>query len=213
MIATRLSVPDPVLSREELGLPSGTLYGCPQSIYKLHPEFDEILAQILEQDPEGHVIVIGGVQTYWLEQFMNRFRGKFPLVADRVVMLGHLSTERYLSLLVHCAVSLDPIHFGGANTSMEAFTVGLPVVTWPGDQLRNRQTLSFYRMMQFEELVVDSVEGYVQLALKIAHDQDYRDKASKIVQEKCSVIFDTVEVTRELETFFESSVAAALEFY
>ena len=38
--------PDPKKnSRVELGLPlSGTLYGCPQTLFKLHPEFDPILA-------------------------------------------------------------------------------------------------------------------------------------------------------------------------
>jgi predicted O-linked N-acetylglucosamine transferase (SPINDLY family) len=211
MIASRLDPPDPMASREELGLPEGTLYGCPQSIYKLHPEFDDVLAAVLRRDPKSHVVVIGGVQSHWHRQFKARFAARFEDVANRVVMLRHLDTRCYLSLLKHCAVSLDPTHFGGANTSMEAFSMGLPVVTWPRDQLRNRQTLSFYRMMQFEELIVDSAEAYVELAFKLAHDQTYRDRVSSLIHERCNVIFDTVEVTRELEEFFETSVRKALE--
>jgi protein O-GlcNAc transferase len=210
MIATQLQEPNPAASREELGVPEGTLYGCPQSIYKLHPEFDILMAAILERDPESHLVVIGGVQTHWVEQFRRRFRNRFTKEAERLVILKHLDTRNYLSLLKHCAVSLDPIHFGGANTSMEAFSMGLPVVTWPGDQLRNRQTFSFYRMMQFEELIVDSAEAYVDLAVRIAHDSDYRERISQIIRERCCVIFDTVEVTRELEAFFEFSIREAL---
>jgi protein O-GlcNAc transferase len=203
MIATRLDVPPNVFSRESLGLPEGRLYGCPQSLYKLHPEYDSYLGEVLRADPEGKVVLVGGIQQKWIETFKTRFARTYGDVVDRLVFLPHLSTNRYLSLLSHCAVSLDPIHFGGANTSMEAFTMGLPVVTQPGGQLRNRQTLSFYRMMDFTELVVDSEQAYVETALRVARDPDYRAYASKQVLERCHVLFDTVAVTRELEAFME----------
>jgi protein O-GlcNAc transferase len=210
MIATPLPRPAQLVGREELGLPPGRIYGCPQSIYKLHPSFDEILAQVLEQDPEGHVVLIGSVQNFWLGQFRTRFSAKFGSLLDRVVTLPTLETPQYMSLLAHCSVSLDPTHFGGANTSMEAFTMGLPVVTWPGDQVRNRQTFSFYKMMDFMDLVVDSQREYVDLAIRVAMDERLRARYSSIIQERCSVIFDTIEITRELERFFENAIGDAL---
>ena len=210
MIATRLDVPPQIASREELGLPEGPLYGCPQSLYKIHPEFDRFLAEVLRRDPAGHVVLIGGIQPHWIEVFRNRFSRAFPDVVDRLILLPNLPTENYLSLLSHCAVSLDPIHFGGANTSMEAFTMGTPVVTLPGGQLRNRQTLSFYRMMEWEDLVVDEFEPYIALCLQLAQDQDFREHHSKVVQERCHVLFDTVDVTRQLETFFETAAKEAI---
>ena len=211
MIATRVDVPPNVFSREDLGLPGGRLYACPQSLYKLHPEFDSYLGEILRRDPEGKIALIGGVQRQWIETFKTRFSQSYGDVVDRLIFLPNLSLNRYLSLLSHCVVALDPIHFGGANTSMEAFTMGLPVVTFPGGQLRNRQTFSFYRMMQFTELIVDSQGAYIELALKLAHDSDYRAYASKEVLERCHVLFDTVEVTRELERFMETAAREAID--
>ncbi|HWD37520.1 MAG TPA: tetratricopeptide repeat protein [Fimbriimonas sp.] len=210
MIATRLDWPESITGREALGLPEGRIYGCPQSLYKLHPEFDEFLAEVLRRDPQGWVVLIGGIQQTWIDVFLERFKGRFADVADRLILLRNLATNDYLSLLSHCEVSLDPIHFGGANTSMEAFTMGVPVVTLPGGQLRNRQTLSFYRMMEFEDLIVDSLSDYVDLALRIGQDRAYRDELSRIVKERCGVLFDTVEVTRELEGFFESAAREAI---
>jgi len=210
MIATALKRPEEILSRQVLGIPDGRLYGCPQSIYKLHPDFDVIIAQILNTDLEAHVILIGGIQKHWMEQFRKRFASRFEEVINRIIILPNLDTNSYLSLLSHCDVSLDPTHFGGANTSMEAFTMGLPVVTWPGKQVRNRQTFSFYKMMNFTDLVVDSQAAYVELAVRIANDSKYRQALSELILERCSAIFDTVSVTRELEEFFERSVADAL---
>lgn len=210
MIATRLDVPASIESRSSLGLPEGTLYGCPQSLYKLHPEFDSYLGDILRKDPNGWLILIGGIQPRWIETFRHRFEASYRDVADRLVFLKFLSTDRYLSVLSHCAVSLDPIHFGGANTSMEAFTMGLPVVTLPGTQLRNRQTLSFYRMMEFEPLVVSSREQYIETAVRLGTDPAFRDEMSREVRDRCHVLFDTVDVTRELEQFFEDAARQAI---
>jgi predicted O-linked N-acetylglucosamine transferase (SPINDLY family) len=210
MIASRLEPPETITSRESLGLPDGTLYGCPQSLYKLHPDFDGYLAEILRQDPRGWVVLIGGIQPRWLETFKLRFAEGNSDVSDRLVFLPHLSTSEYLSLLSHCAVSLDPIHFGGANTSMEAFTMGLPVVTLPGTQLRNRQTLSFYRMMGLDELIVENRADYVQKCVRLGTDLDYRKELSDAVRERCDVIFDTIDVTRKLEAFFEKACYNAI---
>jgi predicted O-linked N-acetylglucosamine transferase (SPINDLY family) len=210
MIATRLPVPSVVEERSSLGLPHGTLYGCPQSLYKLHPEFDSYVGEILRRDPNGWLVLIGGIQPRWIETFRRRFEASYADVADRLVFLKFLSTERYLSVLAHCAVSLDPIHFGGANTSMEAFTMGLPVVTLPGRQLRNRQTLSFYRMMEFQPLVVSSEAEYVDQAVRLGTDAAFRDEMSREVRDRCHVLFDTVDVTRELERFFEQAAMEAI---
>ena len=57
---------------------------------------------------------------------------------DSLVRAANDAERRGISFIVDPI--LDPIHFGGANTSMEAFTMGLPVVTLPGRQLRNRQS-------------------------------------------------------------------------
>jgi cell division protein FtsZ len=47
--------------RKDLGLPENVrLYGCPQTLFKLHPDFDAVLAKILLQDPKGYIVLIGG---------------------------------------------------------------------------------------------------------------------------------------------------------
>src|SRR5262249_3326391 len=49
----------PVRGREYFGLPHGArLYGCPQSIYKFHPDFDELLAGILRADSSAILVLL-----------------------------------------------------------------------------------------------------------------------------------------------------------
>jgi hypothetical protein len=44
----------------------------------------------------------------------------------------------------------------------------------------------------------------------VDQDQEFRREASKQVQSWCDVLFDTIEVTRELESFMESSAKEAI---
>jgi protein O-GlcNAc transferase len=51
---SRPSRPDAPLDRKSLGVPSdATLYLCPQSLFKFHPDFDAALAAILREDPRA----------------------------------------------------------------------------------------------------------------------------------------------------------------
>ena len=55
-------------NRKDLGLPENVcLYGCPQSLFKLHPDFDSILEKILLKDPDSYIVLIGnkGKERYW----------------------------------------------------------------------------------------------------------------------------------------------------
>src|SRR5262249_9395174 len=62
----RPSPPSPLKGREQFGLPAdGHLYGCPQSLFKFHPEFDELLGAILRRDPQGTLVLITGKHPSW----------------------------------------------------------------------------------------------------------------------------------------------------
>ena len=62
-------------SRADHGLPeTGTLYGCPQSLFKLHPDFDAHLNAIAEGDPEGHIVFLQqGGKSQWVDQLKARW--------------------------------------------------------------------------------------------------------------------------------------------
>ena len=55
----RPPVPSPLRRRATFGWPeNGRVYFCTQNLRKYHPDFDPVLADILQRDPEGKVFVI-----------------------------------------------------------------------------------------------------------------------------------------------------------
>lgn len=187
----------------------GRLYVCPQSLFKFHPHFDDALGALLRADPQGRLILVSGVHATWTDALRRRFASAFPDCADRVVILPRMPPIDFLRLLQVADVLLDPPYFGGGNTAYEAFAMGTPIVTWPGPFMRGRVTLGCYRAMGIDELVVDSAEGYVRMALRLAHDRNFRDAMSARIRERSHVLYENQAAVTELEDFFVAAVEAA----
>ena len=163
-------------ARPRLVRPSGDLhlYLCPQSIYKFHPEFDAILAGILRRDPLGRVVLIHWAYPLSDELLQRRFAATMPDVADRVIFIRRVQQGEFLKLLAVCDVLLDPLHFGGGVTGYEGLSLGIPIVTLPSRFLRGRLTAAMYAKMGVPECVVASPEQYVEVAVRLGTDADYR---------------------------------------
>jgi len=196
--------------REALGLPrNAKLYVCPQTLYKFHPDFDDILGAILRRDPRALLVLFHGKHPAWATCLRQRFAESFPDGVDRVVFLRRLPMEHYLWLLREADAVLDTLHFGGGNTTYQAFGVGAPVVTWPGSFARGRVTYALYKRMEVMNVVTDSAEHYVEMALKLANDRDFHEEMAAAIRKESGVIFEDVETVRELELFFENALKAA----
>lgn len=160
-------------TRADYGLPEGPLYLCPHLIFKLHPDFEAVLGEILERDPAGQLVLISHPNNRFLRnKLLARLEQRFPQLMPRIWFLPKLSHQEYLGLLTLGDVMLDPFYFGGGTTSFEALGLGLPIVTWPGERLHGRITYAYYRLMDVLDCVAFSQQDYVRLAVELAHRQD-----------------------------------------
>lgn len=161
-------------TRAELGLAEGKrLYCCPQSLFKLHPDFDATLRALLEQDGEGEVVLLE-FSPGMAAALRDRLRRTLGRAAERVRFLAPLAQRDFHHLLATADVVLDPFHFGGCNSSCEALALGAPVVTLPGTWLAGRFTAALYAEMGLNECVASSAQDYVVRALRLARDSEYR---------------------------------------
>ena len=142
-------------------------YLCPQTLFKFHPDFDEVLAGILGSYPKAEVVLLEGRVPHWTNRLKQRFERTLPGGSSRVRFLPAMLRTDFLNALASADVILDPLHFGGGHTSYEALAVGTPVITLPGEFLRSRITQALYRRMGFTELIVASAEQYIDTAVRM----------------------------------------------
>lgn len=196
-------VPTLLKSRRQLGFDDTEhLYFCPQTLFKFHPDFDEILAGILRSDPQGRLVLKQDNVAHWAELLLQRFTRTMGDVVDRVTVLPRQEGGDFINLIAVSDVMLDTVHFSGYTTSMEAFAVGTPVVTMPGAFQRGRHTQSFYNEMGFLDCVADSPARYIELAVRLGTDPVYRDEIKAKILAGNHRLYEDNRVVKEYERVF-----------
>lgn len=206
----RPTIAGPRKQRIALGLPDDkTLYICPQTLFKFHPDFDPMLGAILRGDPRGVLVLIEAQDNSWTELLKARFRTTLPDVADRILFLPRMSGADFLSLVAAGDVMLDTPVFCGGNTTYEGLAMGTPIVTLPSELARGRLSYAIYRKMGMMDCVADGPQSYVNIALQLGRDQELRRAVSEAILSLCPVLYEDARPVRELEAFIEQAVGEA----
>lgn len=201
---------DPKPARAEFGLPdTGALYGCLQSLFKFHPDFDAVMAEVLERDPTGRIVLVDWVQPTWRELLRARWARTYPILLERMIFQPRLPGDRFRQLVALMDVMLDPLHFGGGNTFYEALAQGVPTVTWPSPFLRGRLITGFYRLLGVSEgLIARDVKNFAAIAGTLATNPQYRAEICAPLMERAASLYRDQAAVRELEAFFEAATNA-----
>ncbi len=199
-----------IKNRIDLKLPEKIrLYGCPQSLFKLHPDFDIILDKILKQDSGANIILIGGegIEKFWIESLKKRWLKNFPMISKKVLFTKRLPLLDFVSLCNCVDVLLDPLHFGGGNSFLESMLVGTPTITMPSTHLKANITAGAYKQMKISNPpIVKNSKEYVDLAIELARDnnknQSLREEL-KIAAKK--YLYKNLNSLKEFEKFLEEA--------
>lgn len=211
-LGTRYAIPagEETGERADFGLPDDAhLYLVPQSIFKIHPDNDALLAEVLAADPEGRVVMFAANHEILTDRFVKRLapalRQRGLEVADRVIFLPYMTHGAYLRLNRLCDVMLDTLHWSGGNTSLDALSAGLPVVTMPGNLMRGRQSRGMLEILGVPELVAADRAEYVARAALLGRDRAMRDAIGERLLAHREALFDRHEPVRALERFLEQA--------
>ena len=199
--------------RRDFGLPAGRrLYLVPQSLFKIHPDNDELIAEVLARDPEGLVVLFEANQPGLAEAFATRIA---PALAARglsterhLLFLPYMTHGQYLRVNALCDVMLDTLHWSGGNTSLDAIAMGLPIVTLPGELMRGRQSLGMLRALGLEELVARDADDYARIATGLAGDPARRRDVAARMAARAGELFDQQAPLIALAEFLESAATA-----
>jgi CRISPR-associated protein Csy1 len=200
--------------RADFGLPDDrTIYLVPQSLFKIHPESDDLIAQVLARDPRGLALMFSSHHDALTDAFVARIERAFARrgldLRERARLLEpFVPHESYLRLNQLCDVMLDTPHWSGGNTSLDAFANGLPVVTLPGSLMRGRQSAGMLRLLGVPELIVSNAEEYVATAVRLGTRREEREAVSQRIKAGLGNLFERDEPVRAFESFLERAARA-----
>ncbi|RFC32574.1 MAG: putative O-linked N-acetylglucosamine transferase, SPINDLY family [Candidatus Nitrotoga sp. SPKER] len=195
--------------RADFALPEGkTLYLCPQSLFKIHPDNDALLANILERDPDGVIVMFAGrhpnITNTFFSRLVQALSARGLESQGRGIILPSMAHDDYLRVNMLCDVMLDTLHWSGGNTTLDALACGLPVVTLPGEFMRGRQSYGMLKCMGLDELIAKDQDDYIEIAIKIATDSKWCQQVVQRIITSSNSIFNMGKSLRQMESFYHS---------
>jgi hypothetical protein len=152
------------------------LINCPWYAQKVNCEHIRLLKEIIRQSSKKIIF------RFFSGGALNRANEFLPFVKDLNSVLGKDHVEvfpaklyaEYMALMEEGDFSLDSYHFGGSNVVSDSLYLHKPIVSLEGDRWYNRIGPRTLMRAGLTELVVRDAQEYVQLALKLIHDDEYR---------------------------------------
>ncbi|MDR0528293.1 MAG: tetratricopeptide repeat protein [Zoogloeaceae bacterium] len=205
----RTGIPDvaiaPGLPSERLGRPF--TFACLNNFRKVSKKAIELWSRILREVPEARLILIGlpgndaAFKSYVEAQF-----AVYDIAPERLDIRGMVGLKAYFENYNEADLCLDPFPFNGGTTGYDSIWMGVPFVTWPGDMLVSRMGRAILINVGLSELVAESEEEYVRLAVELAHDHERLKTLRAGLRERMlkSPLMDAPRMARGLEGAFRA---------
>ena len=190
---TRRQIQPSNLTKEELGLDDGPIFLSCQNVMKYLPQYDHVFARIC-QVIDAPITFIAGFN----EVLTEATRTRMEKAGVRMKWLPPLSVPDFLRVQQLATVSIDSIGWSGANTTLDSLSLGVPVVTLPGQTMRARHSLAFLQLCGGEGLVTKDIDDFVALV----GDEDRRNTAMKNVDSE--ELYDDLRPVRALDEWMLS---------
>lgn len=203
------------LSRASLGLRADALvFICCQSLFKYRPQEDELLVRLAQRLPQAQFLFLGQGGLARTETFRNRLSAAFQqagLSADRHLVISEpVPADLFPSMLGLGDIYLDSLMWSGGNTSLEAATVGLPIITLEGGLMRGRHTTAILRHLGLGDWIAKDMDQLVALAETLADPTTRAQVAARMAERRQWLFHDDTPV-RALEAFLRRAVGSMIE--
>jgi len=182
--------------RERFGFPRDRpLFLCPQSLFKIHPDNDDLFARVLAANPDSLLVLFAGRHPVITDQYMRRFGRACDAhgvdIRARARIVPAMPHEDFLRVNLACDAMLDTRHWSGGNTSLDALACALPIVTLPGPYMRSRQTAGMLSLLQVSELTAGGADDYVRIATRLVTEPDWRRGLAARIAAGHTILFDS----------------------
>ncbi len=186
-----------------------------QSLYKYLPQYDYVFAAIAHRVPQAQFAFIGShISESITEKFRQRLQAAFASFGlnseDYCVILPRLDGVEYPNLNLVSDVYLDTFSWSGGNTTMYAIATNLPIVTCPGEFMRGRHSYGMVRMLGVTETIAKDEAEYIEIAVRLGLDQDWRQSIVDKVKQNQNRAFEDPTCVVALEEFYQRVVQERL---
>jgi predicted O-linked N-acetylglucosamine transferase (SPINDLY family) len=177
-------------------------FGCLNNFSKITAPSVNAWCEVLRRVDRSRITLLaqpGGHR----QELLDRFAA-LGIGADRISFVEPRPRPEYLALYQAIDVGLDTSPYNGHTTSLDAFWMGVPVVTLVGRTVVGRAGVSQLTNLGLAELAADTPEAFVRIAVELASDLPRLAYLRATLRERMqrSPLMDAPRFARSVEAAF-----------
>lgn len=195
------------VTRKECGLKDDVfVFASFNQSYKIDPLMWKSWMHILKKTP--HSVLCLWQQAPETSQNLIASAQKMGIHHDRLLFWESLPKEEHLARIRLVDLALDTRVYGGHTTTTDCLRMGVPVITKIGNHFASRVCASILHEVGLDELVVNSLEEYENLAIKLAHNPTSLKQFRKALNQNSlrKTLFNTKRFVTSLEKLYEDCI-------
>jgi protein O-GlcNAc transferase len=143
-------------------------FGCLNNFCKVNDSVLKLWARVLTAVDGSRLLLLAPEGS--LRQRTLDLLAREGVERDRVTFVARQPRARYLELFHRIDIGLDTFPYNGHTTSLDAFWMGVPIVTLVGTTPVARAGLSLLANLGLPELVADTPDQFASTAVALAGD-------------------------------------------
>lgn len=187
--------------------PAGVTFGSFNNHMKLNSDVVRVWAEIIKRVPNSRLYL--KAPKFGNSELRQHIRKQFEargVDRGRLTFSGPVDAQAHLNAYNEIDIALDPFPYCGTTTTVDALSMGVPVVTLVGERWVQRTSYSFLTGMGWDSLCASSEQEYMDIAIKLAQNRTQLQgmKAKGRQQFLASPMCDPDRFTRNLETAYQT---------
>lgn len=139
------------------------------NLKKINQAVVNLWGRILKALPQAK-LMMGNVTEGAIEQRIVAMFASCGIGSERLLLRDRMPLIDYLELHHQIDVALDPFPYNGGTITNHSLWMGVPVITMAGKHTVSRMGVGYLASLGLTELIVDSEDEYLQLAIKMAQN-------------------------------------------
>ncbi|MEH1784547.1 MAG: glycosyltransferase [Nostoc sp.] len=183
------------VDRKSLGISEETvIFVSGANFFKIIPELINTWAKIISGVPNSVLVLLpfgpNWSNNYPKKAFINHLIKVFSthgIPAEQLIVLDPQpvpNREEVKEYFKIADVYLDSYPFAGTTSLVEPLQVNLPVIARRGSSFRSAMGAAMVQVLDVPDLVADSEESYIQLAIALGNNPKLRQEKSYQIKEK-----------------------------
>jgi protein O-GlcNAc transferase len=173
-------------------------FGCLNNFMKVSRGTLELWARVLTANLGSKLLLLAPCDS---RDFVRNILHENAVGPERVEFVDYQSRDSYLETYGRIDIALDTLPYSGHTTSLDAYWMGVPVVTLVGETIVGRAGLSLASNLELQDWVAHDPAEFVRIASHFARDPSQLSELRRGLRQRLlrSPLMDAAGFTRELE--------------